>query len=62
MIKYVIQEDADAIWIQWGKLSSQHIGVSEEINLIGLQMIVDRNKKGRVCGIEIIKEKIDAQR
>ncbi len=53
--KILIDHDKESksVLISWGKLGKQHIGVSEEINLIGCQITIDRNKKGRVKMLEI---------
>lgn len=55
MKKITHDKDNDIIAIQLGKLGKQHhIGVSEEINLIGVTIVIDRNKRGEVKGLEII--------
>lgn len=47
-------KENDIVFIQWGKLGKEHIGWSEELNLGGVTIIVDRNKKGKVKALEIM--------
>ena len=43
-----------SILFVWGKLGKNHLGVSEEIDLLGCKIIVDRNKHGIVKGLEVL--------
>jgi len=52
--KVVYDKENDIVTIQWGKLKGDYIGWSEELNLGGVTIIVDRNKKGEVKALEIM--------
>ena len=49
-IYHDIEHKAIAIKFKEGK----HIGVSEELNFLGVTIIIDRNKSGRVMAMEIL--------
>jgi hypothetical protein len=47
-------KENNIVTLSWGKLKENHIGLSEEINLIGVTIVIDRDKKGYVKALEIM--------
>jgi hypothetical protein len=47
-------KEHDIIGINWFEKDEDHFGTSEELNLLGVTIIIDRNKKGQVRSLEII--------
>lgn len=47
-------KEHDIVTVQWWNKKDEHIGWSEELNIGGTTIIVDRNKKGEVRALEII--------
>ena len=51
-IKADFDKDSNAMFIY--REGEDHIGASEELNLLGADIIIDRNKKGIVKAVEVI--------
>ena len=49
----IVTHDEHTAWVQWGILGKQHCGSTESIHLNGCEMLIDRDKKGKVCAVEI---------
>ena len=47
-------KEHDIVAIKWWKPNEKHIGSTEEINLLGVTILVDRNEKGKVRALEIM--------
>ena len=58
-MKIKTNSNEDTAWVQWGKLGKEHCGNTEELMLRGCCILIDRNKEGKVCALEVLPEKSD---
>jgi uncharacterized protein YuzE len=47
-------KEQDIVDISWWEKGEKPCGASEEITLLGVTIVIDRNRKGEVCSLEII--------